>query len=134
MNRSAVCLSAALLIGLIATGCDNAKSPRTVTKDVNSAADSADAKTAKVEQKAEQEVAHAQGDVSKEQTEEQHVAAVQGEDVAKTEAEGQRNIELAKCEAFSGDQQRACKDRADAAYDVAIAQAKQNRANSDPRR
>ena len=134
MNSSIGYLCTALLIGLVAAGCNNAKSPRTVAKDVNAAAQSADADAAKAEQKAEQRIANAQGDVAKEQKEAQHVAAVQNEDVAKTEAQGRRNTELAKCEALSGDQQIACKDRANAAYDMAVAQAKQNRASSDPKR
>lgn len=134
MNQTAGCLSVAFLIGLIASGCDSAKSPGTVTKDVNSAAQSADAKSANAEQKAQERIADAQGDVAKEQREEKHVAAVQDESVAKTDAEGRRNIDLAKCEAFSGAKQRACKDRANAAYDTAVAQAKQDRADSDPKR
>ena len=116
MNRSVGCFSVALLIGLVAGGCDSAKSPGTVAKDVNSAAQSADAKSAKAEEKAEQKVASAEADVEK------------------TDADGRRSIALAKCEALSGDQQRACKDRANAAYDMAVAQAKQDRASSDPKR
>ena len=123
-------LCAALLVG----GCNNAKSPSTVAKDVNSASRRADEDTAKAEQRAEEKVASADKDVAKEQRNEEHVAAVQEEDVAKTNAEGQRNIALAKCESLSGERQQACKDHANAAYDMAVSQAKQERASNDPKR
>ena len=134
MNRSFGCLCVGLLVVLVAAGCNNAKSPDTVAKDVNSAAQSADAKSAKEEEKAEQRIASAEGDVTKEKAEEQHVAAVQAENVAETDAAGRRKIDLAKCEALSSDQQKTCKDRANAVYDMAVAQAKQDRAERDPKR
>lgn len=123
-------LCATMLLG----GCNNAKSPSTVAKDVNSAEQSAAEKTAKAEERAEDKVASADKDVRNEQREEQHVAAVQGEDVAETRAKGQRDIALAKCEALSGDRQQACKDQANATYDMAVAQAKQDRASTDPKK
>ena len=105
MYRDSLCIALALCATLIVGGCNNAKSPSTVAKDVNSAS-----------QKAE------------------HVAAVQDEKTAKSDAEGQRDIALAKCEALSGDRQQACKDEANAAYDMSVAQAKQAKAESDPKR
>jgi hypothetical protein len=63
----------------------------------------------------------------------QHVTAVQDEKVAETQAEGDRNIALAKCEALSGDRQSACKEQAKATYDLRIAEARQERASSDPK-
>lgn len=126
----ALALCATMLLG----GCNNAKSPSTVAKDVNSATQSAEEKTAKAEERAEDKVASADKDVRSEQRDEQHVAAVQGEDVAETRAKGQRDIALAKCEALSGDRQQACKDQANATYDMAVAQAKQDRASTDPKK
>jgi hypothetical protein len=129
-TRLALALCAAMIVG----GCNNAKSPSTVAKDVDSAAQKASENTAKAEQRAEEKVASADKDVQNDRRNEQHVAAVQEEDVSKTEAEGRRNIALAKCESLSGAQQQACKDHANAAYDLAVAQAKQERASSDPKR
>jgi hypothetical protein len=129
-TRLALALCAAMIVG----GCNNAKSPSTVAKDVNSASQKANEDAAKAEQRAEEKVASADKDVQNDQRNEQHVAAVQEEDVSKTEAEGRRNIALAKCESLSGAQQQACKDHANAAYDLAVAQAKQERASSDPKR
>jgi hypothetical protein len=111
MLRNAGCFAlacAAMLIG----ACNNAKSPSTVAKDVDSASQSAMKDTAKAEDKAADKIAGAE-------TNEQHVASAQEENVAKTDAEGDRKVALAKCESLSGDQQRSCKDHANAAYDQA---------------
>jgi len=132
MFRNAGCFAlvcAAMLIG----ACNNAKSPSTVAKDVDSASQSAAKDTANAEERAVDKVADAQKDVQNDQRNEQHVAAVQEEKVAKTDAEGDRKVALAKCESLSGDQQRACKDQANAAYDQAVAEAKQDRASTDPK-
>ena len=133
MYRRTASLTLALCAIMLLGGCNNAKSPSTVAKDVNSASESAEEKTAKAEQQAEEKVASADKDVRNDQRNEQHVAAVQGEDVAQTRAKGERDTALAKCEALSGERQQACKDQANAAYDMAVAQAKQDRARSDPK-
>ena len=125
MLRNAGCFAlacAAMLIG----ACNNAKSPSTVAKDVDSASQSAMKDTAKAEDKAADKIAGAEAN-------EQHVASAQEENVAKTDAEGDRKVALAKCESLSGDQQRSCKDHANAAYDQAVAEAKQERASTDPK-
>ncbi len=134
MVRSAGWLAVTLFAVMLIGGCNNAKNPSTVAKDVNSAAQKAEDDTAKAEKRAEDKVASADKDVQKDQRNEQHVAAVQGEDVAKTRAAGDRDTALAKCEALSGDRQQACKDRANAAYDMAVAEAKQDGASNDPQR
>jgi uncharacterized lipoprotein NlpE involved in copper resistance len=134
MYRNSLCVALALCGAVIIGGCNNAKSPSTVAKEVNSASQKANENTANAEERAGEKVTSAEGDVRHDQQNEQHVAAVQEEKVAKTDAEGQRNIALAKCEALSGDPQQACKDQANAGYDMAVAQAKQERAGSDPKR
>jgi len=122
-----------LMAAAFVAGCNQAKSPSEVAKDVNSASQQADARDAKAEETAESKVGKEQKDVRNEQREEQHVAAVQTQDVAKTEAEGARKVALAKCEALSGSRQQACKDQANANYDMRIAQAKEQRVNTDPK-
>ncbi len=134
MVRSAGCLAVTLFAALLTGGCNNAQSPSTVAKDVNSAAQKAEENTAKAEKRAEDKVGSADKDVQKDQRNEQHVAAVQGEEVAKTRAAGERDTALARCEALSGDRQQACRDQANAAYDTAVAEAKQERASNDPQR
>lgn len=122
---------------LAATGllvaCNHAKSPSEVAKDVNSASQAAAERTDKAEERADAKVADEQKDVRSQQLDEQHVAAVQAQNVADTEADGIRKVALAKCEALNGERQKACRDEANAAYDLRVAQAKQTRANSDPK-
>lgn len=132
MTRLTMLLAVAFL-GSALGGCNNAKSPATVAKDVNSAEQSAAENTAKAEEKAADKIAAANKDVGDEQRDAMHVASTQDERVAETNAEGNRKIALAKCEALSGEQQKACKDQAKAAYDLAIAAAKQQRASTDPK-
>lgn len=122
-----------LMVATLVAACNQAKSPSEVTKDVNSASQTADSRSAKAEEKAESKLAGEQKDVRNAQREEQHVAAVQTQDVAKTEAEGAKNVALAKCEALSGNRQQACKDQANADYDMRIARAKEQRVNTDPK-
>jgi hypothetical protein len=125
----AVTAAAAALLA----GCNQAKSPSEVAKDVNAASHTAAERTDKAEEKAAAKVADEQKDVRSEQRDAQHVAAVQAQDVAKAEAEGAQKVALAKCQALGGDRQQACKDQANAAYDLRVAQAKQDRANTDPK-
>jgi hypothetical protein len=133
MFRSVGYFAVALVASALVAGCNNAKNPSDVAKDVNAASQKADERDAKAEEKAESKMASEQKDVRNEQRDEQHVAAVQAQDVAKTEAEGARDVALAKCEALSGDRQQACKDKAKADYDMRVAQAKQQRASTDPK-
>lgn len=121
-----------VVVGLV-VGCNNAKSPSEVAKDVNAASQKANEQDAKAEEKADAKVADEQKDVNNEQRDAQHTAAVQAQDVAKTQAEGARKVALAKCETLSGERQQACKDKAKADYDLRVAQANQERATTDPK-
>jgi hypothetical protein len=133
MFRSVGYFAITLIAAGFVSGCNQAKNPSEVAKDVNSASQNAERRDAKAEEKAESKIADAQKDVRSEQREEQHVAAVQTQDVAETEAESAKKVALAKCEALSGSRQQACKDKAKADYDMRVAQAKQQRANTDPK-
>lgn len=133
MFRSIGYFAISAVAAALLAACNHAKSPSEVAKDVNSASQAAAERTNKAEEKAAAKVADEQKDVRNEQRDAQHVAAVQAQDVAKAEAEGARKVALAKCEALSGDRQQACKDQANAAYDLRVAQAKQDRASTDPK-
>lgn len=122
-----------IMAAALIAGCNHAKNSSDVAKDVNAASQKAAESSDKAQEKADAKVADEQKDVRNEQRDEQHVAAVQGQDVAKTEAEGARKVALAKCEALSGNRQQSCKDQANAAYDLRVAQAKQDRASTDPK-
>src|ERR1700744_4901998 len=105
-------------------GCNKAKSPEEVEKDV-----------AKAEQKAINEVAkseeHAQSalDKSYEKVSDQEIkfnndAARQAFNVAVAKADGNRKIALAACESLSGDAQKACRQQAETDYHSARSDAK----------
>jgi len=110
---TAACV-AALALGMLA-GCNQAKSPETVAKD-----------TAAAEQKGAENVADEQRDA-------QHENAEQTEDVAEARAKADHDTALAQCEGMAGEQQSACKKRADADYETAKVQAHQQRKASDPK-
>lgn len=133
MFRRAQQLTFVVLTAVLLGACNQAKNPSDVAKDVNTASQDAAKDTAKAEDKAAAKMASAEKDVTSEQRDAQHTEAVQQENVAKTDAEGRRKVALAKCEAFSGDRQQACKDEANASYDMAIAKAKQERSTTDPK-
>jgi hypothetical protein len=107
----AFALSAVCALG----GCDRAKSGAQVARDTNAA-----------EQKAVENIEKSERDAT-------HVAAVQNEKMADSEADGARRVALAQCEALSGAAQKACREQADANYQLAKANAKQERAESDPK-
>ena len=96
-------------------GCNRAKSPESVAQDTQAA-----------EQKGAEKVADAQQDA-------QHTNAKESEDVAEAKAKADHDTALAQCESLAGDQQSACKKRADADYETAKAQAHQQRLNTDPK-
>jgi hypothetical protein len=108
----------------LAAGCDRAKSPDAVAKDVSNA-----------EQKASNEVAKSQDDASKDISKDadkvgdklvdlNNTAAKDAYNISLAKADGDRKISLAKCDALSGDAQKGCKDQADADYSAAKANAK----------
>jgi hypothetical protein len=91
---------------LLATGCNNAKSPEAAAKDIAAAHDSA-----------VQEVADARKDQQQDMSSDAY-------DVAMARADGDHKISIQKCEALDGHDQKRCKDQADADYDAAKANAK----------
>jgi hypothetical protein len=115
MKANLLCLSAVAVM-LALTGCNQAKSPDEVSKDVAKAtasAEKADDKAAEKEAKADEKATNGlANDLDKASGKEINAAA----DDAVTQAEGDRKIALAKCEALAGDAQKACKDQADAEY------------------
>jgi hypothetical protein len=126
-------ISAVAVLAVAAvSGCNNAKSPDAVANDVAAAqakraATVADAKqdAAKDENKAEAKVDDKTNDLN-------NVNAKGAYDVAMAQADGDHKVALQKCEAVSGDTQKACKDQADAKYDLAKANAKAMQAAQKP--
>ncbi len=117
-------ISAIAFMFLALAACDKAKSPEAVEKNVAAA-----------EQKASNEVTNSQNDAAKDISKSadkvgdklvdlNNTAAKDAYTIAVAQADGDRKIALAKCEALSGDAQKNCKNQADADYDAAKANAK----------
>jgi hypothetical protein len=113
-----------MVASLAVAGCNNAKSPEEVSKDI-----------ANAEQKASNEVTKSEGraqsalDKSYEKINDQEIkfnndAAHQTYNVAIAKADGNRKVALATCESQSGDAQRVCRDQAEADYKSARADAR----------
>jgi outer membrane murein-binding lipoprotein Lpp len=122
MMLCAVVVSAGLL-----SGCGRAKDPNQVAQDVSRAAHKAAEQTADAERNAENKVGDKLEDT-------QHVAAAQEQKVEDVEAAGAYRVALAKCEALSGAEQKACRDSADSEYQSAKSEAKTDRVAQDPKR
>ncbi len=126
MTRLIAFVSASFIAAGLLTACSHAKDSAQVAQDVSKAEQNAAERTAKAERSAEAKVGAQIDDTA-------HTAAVQGQKVEDADAEGAHKVALAQCEALSGASQKDCRDQADAAYQQAKAQAKQERLASDPK-
>ncbi len=104
MNRVLTMLMAGALAATLGA-CNKAEDPAKAQADV-----------AEAQADASANVAEAQADANKSAMEAQ-------EDTSLAKAEGDHKVAMEKCEALSGDQQKVCKDQADATYDAAKAAA-----------
>ena len=104
MNRVLTLLMAGALAASLGA-CNKAEDPSEVKADV-----------AEAQSEAREDVAEAQADASKD-------AMENNEDTAIAKAEGEHKVAIERCEALPGDQQKACKDEADATYEAAKAAA-----------
>jgi hypothetical protein len=109
-------------------GCHKAESPATVQADVTKAQAQAAERIAKAQDREDKTADAADDTLEREQTDADNKKADAAADTALAEAEGANKIALARCEAFSGDRQKACKDAADATLETAKEKAKADRA------
>ncbi len=109
---------------ILAAGCNKAKSPESVAKDVSAAEQKASADVADSKADASKDVAKDADKVGDKMTDLNNTAAKGAYDVALAKADGDRKIALAKCDALNGDDQKNCKNQADAEYEAAKADAK----------
>jgi hypothetical protein len=105
-------------------GCDSAKSPDTVAKDVAGAEQKAATEVAKSEEKAEKDLAKAADKVDDKVVDFNNAAAKDAYNLAVAKADGDRKVALANCLSLGGDAQKSCKDQAEADYGAAKANAK----------
>lgn len=126
-------VTVALLATCVLNACHRAKSPEQVARDTAAAENLATENAAKVEQSAGAKVNRAQTVVRDEKKAEAHTAAVEAERVADAKAQGELKVALAQCESLSGEPQKACKEQADTAFQVAEDQSRQAEADTDPK-
>jgi hypothetical protein len=96
-----------ILTMALACGCNSAKSPAAVATDVAAA-----------RQQASTEVTDARTDAAK-NVDGAAANADGAYDVAVAQADGDHNVAIQQCLALTGEAQKSCKERADAAYDQA---------------
>lgn len=123
MQKSLISLVALMAVTIMA-GCNNAKSPDAVSKDVATAQEKRSAEVADAKQDAAKDENKAAAKVDDKTNDLNNVNAKGAYDVAMAQADGDHKVAIQKCEAVGGDAQKACKDQADAKYDLAKANAK----------
>ncbi len=117
-------ISVIALTFFCAAGCNNAKSPESVAKDVAAAQQKASTEVAETQKDASQDIGKAADKVDDKLADLNNTVASNAYDIALTKAEGERKIALAKCDALGGDAQKSCKDQADADFAAVKANAK----------
>ena len=108
----------------VAAGCDRAKSPDDVAKDVATAEQKASNEVAKSQDNASKDISKDADKVGDKLVDLNNTAAKDAYNISLAKADGDRKISLAKCDALSGDAQKGCKDQADTDYNAAKANAK----------
>lgn len=109
---------------LCMAGCNNAKPPEAVAKDVAAAEQKAATEVANSENAAAKDLGKAAAGVDEKLVAFNNAAAKDAYNLALAKADGDRGVALASCSAMSGDAQKLCKDRAEADYNAAKANAK----------
>jgi hypothetical protein len=114
----------ALFAVAMAGGCNGAKSPDAVANDVAAAQAKRASEVADAKQDAAKDANRAEARVDDKTNDLNNANAKGAYDVAMAQADGDHKVAGQRCDAMSGDAQKACKDQADAKYDLAKANAK----------
>src|SRR6202789_4448086 len=123
MQRLTVSLVALLAVAA-ASGSNNAKSPDAVANDVAAAQPQRASEVAQARQEGAKDSIQAEAKVDDKTNDLNNANAKGAYDVAMAQADGDHKVALQRCDGLSGDSQKACKDQADAKYDLAKANAK----------
>ncbi|HWJ36017.1 MAG TPA: hypothetical protein VNR70_12155 [Steroidobacteraceae bacterium] len=99
---------------LMASACNNAKSPDAAATDIAAA-----------NQSAAKEVADARRDQQKDMSNDTYEVAV-------ARADGEHKVAIQKCDTLEGHDQKLCKDQADADLEAAKANAKASKVSQQP--
>lgn len=128
-TSSGLATTAAALSLLALAACNSAQPPAAVQHDVSNAASTAADNNAQASEKLATATSEANKDMGTAAQKADEKVADVAADADVIAAEGKHKVAIAKCNALSGDAQKACKDEADAALDMAKAKAKAYRAN-----
>jgi len=115
MNRL-ITIGSILVLGLSAAACNQAKSPATEQRDVSKAEADRNAKVAEARKEGNQAIQRQQKDVAEQQRDVNAAVGDKNYDVAIAKADGDYKVAIQECEALSGSQQSACKERAEAEH------------------
>jgi hypothetical protein len=129
MNKLII-IGSIFVLGLSAAACNQAKSPTAVQRDVSKAEADRTAKVAEARkdgnqaiERQQKDVDSQQRDVAAERRDVNDAVANKNYEVAIAKADGDYKVSTQECEALSGSQQSACKERAEAVHKAAKADA-----------
>lgn len=108
-----------ILTAALACGCNSAKSPAATAIDVAAARQQASTEVADARKDAAKNVDSAVANADSSSKDRNDVGARSAYDVAVAQADGDHNVAIQQCLALTGEAQKSCKERADAAYDQA---------------
>ncbi len=111
----------------VASGCDRAKSPQAAANDIAEARQSAAQEVNDANREAAKDINAASKELQDKATELADSNAKAAYDLTLARADGDHKVALQKCMTQDGDAQKLCKDRADAEYEAAKANAKATR-------
>jgi hypothetical protein len=111
----------------LTAGCDRAKSPQAASNDIAEARQSAAQEVNEANRDAAKDINAASKDLQDKSKELADSNAKAAYDVEMARADGDHKVAIQNCMTQEGDAQKRCKDRADADYDAAKANAKATR-------
>lgn len=123
MQKLLVSMVALFAVAMVC-GCNNSKSPDAVANDVAAAQAKRASEVADAKQDAAKDANKAETQVDDKTNDLNNANAKGAYDVAMAQADGDHKVASQRCDAMSGDAQKACKNQADAKYDLAKANAK----------
>jgi len=113
-----------LSLALAATGCNRAASPDVAANDIAEAKQSAAQEVADAQREAEQKIDNAEKAVQAKTGALADTNSKARYDMALAKADGERKIGVQQCMTKDGEAQRHCKEKVDADYEAARADAK----------
>ena len=124
------------IIGLVtmslASGCDHAKSPEAAANDIDKAKQAAAQEVSDANRGAAKDINGASKELQDKSSQLADSNAKAAYDVAMARADGDHKVAIQECLTHDGQAQKVCKDRADAEYEVAKANAKATRTANQP--